>query len=95
MASGGYPGSYRKGLEITGVDDAESLAGVTVFHAGTAEAGGKLVTNGGRVLGVTAVSSDVSSAIEAAYAGVSRIHFDGAYARRDIGRKALALGGAK
>lgn len=86
MASGGYPGKYAKGLEITGLDAGGQLEGVTVYHAGTAYRDGKFYTNGGRVLGVTALGGDLSEALEKAYAGVSRIHFEGAHYRRDIGR---------
>ncbi len=89
MASGGYPGSYKKGVAITGIDTAEQETGVTVFHAGTKHDDGTLVTNGGRVLNVTAVDGDVPSAIAKAYEGVKRIHFDGAQYRTDIGKKAL------
>jgi phosphoribosylamine--glycine ligase len=87
VASGGYPGPYTTGVPIDGVEDAESLADVHVFHAGTARQDGRLVTAGGRVLGVTAVADDVASAIERAYAGVERIRFDGMHFRRDIGRR--------
>ena len=92
LASGGYPGSYRTGAPISGVDDAETLPGVRVFHAGTAWRDGRLVTAGGRVLGVTAVADDLPGAIERAYAAVSRIGFEGMHFRRDIGRrKAVAV----
>lgn len=90
LASGGYPGPYRTGLPIDGVDAAESRAGVRVFHAGTAERDGKLVTAGGRVLGVTAVADDLATAVARAYAAVEDIHFEGMHFRRDIGRKGLA-----
>jgi phosphoribosylamine--glycine ligase len=87
VASGGYPGPYTTGVPIDGVEAAESIADVHVFHAGTARQDGRLVTAGGRVLGVTAVADDVASAIERAYAGVERIRFDGMHFRRDIGRR--------
>jgi len=89
MASGGYPGPYEKGIEINGVEDAEALEGVTVFHAGTKASDGKVVTNGGRVLNVTASGDDVAGAIARAYEAVKRIRFEGAHYRTDIGRKAL------
>jgi phosphoribosylamine--glycine ligase len=87
LASGGYPGKYATGLPITGIEAAESIAGVEVFHAGTARRDGRLVTAGGRVLGVTAVGDDVPLAIEAAYEAVGRIRFEGMHFRRDIGRR--------
>jgi phosphoribosylamine--glycine ligase len=89
MASGGYPGGYAKGKVITGLDAANALPNAKVFHAGTARAGEQIVTNGGRVLGVTALGKDVKSAQAAAYAVVEKIHFDGAHFRRDIAAKAL------
>ena len=92
MASGGYPGSYPKGLEITGIPEAERETGVLVFHAGTQMQGASLQTNGGRVLNVTAVGDDIPHAIAKAYEGVNHIHFDGAHYRTDIGRKALKVG---
>lgn len=85
-ASGGYPGSYRKGVEITGLDKAEALGGVTVYHAGTALRDGRYYTNGGRVLGVTALGDKLGEALDRAYEGVKLIHFDGMQYRRDIGR---------
>ncbi|MCI0548942.1 MAG: phosphoribosylamine--glycine ligase [Candidatus Rokubacteria bacterium] len=88
VASGGYPGAYATGVPIAGLDDA-ALTGVNVFHAGTAERDGALVTAGGRVLGVQALGADVASAIANAYAGVARVRFAGMHFRRDIGRKAL------
>ena len=90
MASGGYPGDYQTGFPISGIDEAEALEGVVVFHAGTNEVDGRLVTKGGRVLGVTAVDGDIQSAIDRAYEAVDRISFEGAYCRRDIGHRALA-----
>jgi phosphoribosylamine--glycine ligase len=89
MASGGYPGSYEKGKPIRGLDDAAKLPGVKVFHAGTALKDGQIVTNGGRVLGVTALGKDLKTAQTAAYAAVEKISFDGMQFRRDIGMKAL------
>ncbi|MCL5884749.1 MAG: phosphoribosylamine--glycine ligase [Deltaproteobacteria bacterium] len=94
MASGGYPGSYRKGFPITGIEEAEGVGGVQVFHAGTAISGGRLVTNGGRVLGVTAVDHDIRGAIARAYRAVEKIDWEGAYCRTDIGRRALERSGA-
>lgn len=89
MASGGYPGSYPKGKAITGIADAEADANVTVFHAGTKMDGEDLVTNGGRVLNVTALGADIPGAIAKAYEAVGKIAFDGAQNRSDIGQKAL------
>ena len=90
MASGGYPGEYQTGKPITGIDQAEQIPGVSVYHAGTAlTEDGTLVTAGGRVLNVTAVAPDFRSAIDNAYAAVARIHFDGAYYRNDIAQRAL------
>ena len=94
MASAGYPGSYEKGKVIGGIEEAEALAGhgqdVIVFHAGTTRnSQGELVTNGGRVLSVTAVAQDLLTARDLANAACDRIHFDGAYFRRDIGHRVL------
>jgi len=89
VASGGYPGSYEKGNALSGLEEAEKLADVTVFHAGTARKDGQVVTAGGRVLGVTALGDDFPAAIRRAYEGVDRITFEGAYCRRDIARRAL------
>jgi len=90
MASGGYPGSYPKGKVITGLDAANALPATKVFHAGTALKDGRIVTNGGRVLGVTALGKDLKAAQAAVYAAVEVIHFEGAHFRRDIGAKATA-----
>ena len=90
VASGGYPGPYTTGRPIEGIDRAEKHPGVRVFHAATALRDGRLVTAGGRVLGVTAVAPDPESAIARAYAAVAEIRFEGIHYRRDIGRKALA-----
>ncbi|HEX9046491.1 MAG TPA: phosphoribosylamine--glycine ligase [Verrucomicrobiae bacterium] len=89
MASGGYPGNYPKGKIITGLDSANAQPGTKVFHAGTALKDGQIVTNGGRVLGVTALGADLKAAQAAAYAAVKQIHFDGAHFRRDIAAKAF------
>ena len=89
MASGGYPGNYPKGKVITGLDAANALPNTKVFHAGTALKDGQVVTNGGRVLGVTAWGQDLRAAQTAAYAAVAQIHFEGAHYRRDIAAKAL------
>jgi phosphoribosylamine--glycine ligase len=88
MASGGYPGSYAKGIEITGIAEAEA-GGAMVFHAGTKTEGGSLRTNGGRVLNVTAKGATIPEAIENAYAAVGKINFKDAHYRNDIGKKAL------
>ncbi len=92
MASGGYPGSYEKGREIRGLDAAAALSKVIVFHSGTALRNGKIVTDGGRVLGVTGLGASVQDAIDAAYRGVRAISFEGAHARKDIGARALLRG---
>jgi len=89
MASEGYPGSYETGKVITGIDEADAMDGVKVFHAGTALKDGKIVTAGGRVLGVTALGDDIPDAIERAYRACDVIKWDGAYYRRDIGAKAM------
>lgn len=84
MASEGYPGAYEKGRVITGFERASGTDAVQVFHAGTARRGDKVVTSGGRVLGVTARGTDIGEARRRAYDAVQAIHFDGAYYRRDI-----------
>ncbi len=89
MASGGYPGDYGKGKVITGIEEADAVEGVKVFHAGTAEKDGQIVTAGGRVLGVTARGRDVPQAIERAYEACDLISWDGAQYRKDIGAKAF------
>lgn len=86
MASGGYPGKYETGCEISGIDEAEKL-GCMVFHAGTKIEDGKLVTDGGRVLGVTALGKDLDEAIKKAYEGVEKVKFKDAHYRKDIGIK--------
>ncbi|MCK4625298.1 MAG: phosphoribosylamine--glycine ligase, partial [Phycisphaerae bacterium] len=89
MASGGYPGSYEKGHEITGIAEADALGDVKVFHAGTAIDDGKVVTAGGRVLGVTALGDTIADAQKRAYEAVDKIKFKDACYRRDIADKAL------
>jgi phosphoribosylamine--glycine ligase len=89
MASAGYPGNIVKGKVIHGLDEVAKLPNVKVFHAGTALVGGQVVTNGGRVLGITALGADIRSARKSAYSALKRISFAGAHYRRDIGEKAL------
>jgi phosphoribosylamine--glycine ligase len=89
MASAGYPDNYEKGKIITGLDEAEKIGDVIVFHAGTASKNGDIVTAGGRVLGVTALGASIAEAKAKAYRGVEKIKFDGAYCRRDIADKAI------
>ena len=86
-ASGGYPVKYDSGFEITGIEDAEALGDITIFHAGTKSVDGKIVTAGGRVLGVTAVAESLDAAIKKAYEGVDKVHFDKMHYRKDIGIK--------
>lgn len=86
LASGGYPGNYPKGLPITGLDEVQHSV---VFHAGTASKDGQIVTDGGRVLGVTAKGASIEEARAKAYADVERIRFEGAHCRKDIALKAL------
>jgi phosphoribosylamine--glycine ligase len=89
MAAQGYPGSYPKGMEIRGIEEAETLDQVKVFHAGTKAEGGKVYSTGGRVLGVTALGADLAQARERAYEAVQRIQFDNSHYRTDIGAKGL------
>jgi phosphoribosylamine--glycine ligase len=102
MAAKGYPDAYEKGKEIKGLEDAKKMENLMVFHAGTSilipphpplvkggMGGFKILTNGGRVLGVTAIGADIKTAIDNAYRGVSLISWDGAYYRKDIGKKAI------
>ncbi len=90
MAAKGYPGSYAKGKEISGLKEAGALPDVVVFHAGTKEADGKALTSGGRVLGVTATGSDIQSDIAKAYEAVAKIQWDGIHYRKDIGARGKA-----
>ncbi len=90
MAANGYPGDYKKGTVIKHVDEADALEGVQVFHAGTAkDDSGKIVSNGGRVLGVTALGGSIREAQEKAYEAVDKIDWPGGFCRRDIGWRAL------
>jgi phosphoribosylamine--glycine ligase len=88
-SSAGYPGSYKTGFPITGLDAAAQVPGVQIFHSGSALAGSQLLTAGGRVLGVTAVAPSLEEALGRAYEALAKIHFDGIYYRRDIGHRAL------
>ncbi len=89
MASGGYPGKYENGKIIKGLEDAGKLQNTMIFHAGTAESNGEVVTNGGRVLGVTSLGSDMRAAVDRAYHAVSMISFEGAHYRKDIAKRAF------
>jgi phosphoribosylamine--glycine ligase len=89
IASPGYPGDYPKGLPITGIEEAEKLDDIVVFHAGTAVKDGQLVTAGGRVLNVTATGTTLEETLDKAYAAVKLIHFDGMHYRTDIGRRPI------
>ena len=87
LASGGYPESYQKGYEITGLEDAKKAPNILIFHAGTALKDGKFVTNGGRVLGITGIGKDLDEAIKIAYEGVKLVDFKDKHYRKDIGVK--------
>jgi len=89
MASAGYPGNYERGFPIRGLDEAAKVPDVNVFHAGTTRANGKIVTNGGRVLAVTAVGTTISAAKLSAYTAVKQIRWEGAWCRKDISDQAL------
>jgi len=89
VASGGYPGSYQKGKDISGLEMAGEIRNTVVFHAGTAQRNGKTVSSGGRVLGITAKAKSLEEAILQAYEGVNKVHFEGMYYRRDIAAKGL------
>jgi phosphoribosylamine--glycine ligase len=86
LASGGYPGKFETGKEIHGLADAEKIADVKVLHAGTKRVGEKIVTSGGRVLGVTATGNTLTAALQKAYEGVGKIRFEGMHYRKDIGK---------
>ncbi len=88
-SSAGYPGGYKTGYPIIGLDSATRVPGVQVFHSGTAVADGAIVTSGGRVLGVTAVAASLQQALDRAYQALGEIHFEGMYFRHDIGHRAL------
>ena len=89
MASGGYPQSYPKGLEMSGMDDKGQVDGVFVYHAGTRYSDGKFLTNGGRVIGVTATGDSIQAALDKSYGAVEKISFENAHYRRDIGQRAM------
>ncbi len=89
LASGGYPGKYEKGLPISGIEEASKMENVIVFHAGTKISDDQLVTNGGRVLGVSVTADNLKSALDKAYEAAKLIHFDGMHYRTDIGAKSL------
>ena len=89
LASGGYPGKYEKGKQITGINRLKGKEDIVLFHAGTREENEKLITAGGRVLGVTGIGSNLKDAIDKTYAAVSEISFEGMYYRKDIGNKGL------
>jgi phosphoribosylamine--glycine ligase len=89
MASGGYPGTFEAGKKISGLEDANRVAGVKVFHAGTTKHDDAYFTSGGRVLGVTARAASLEIAVQHAYEAVGKISFGGAYYRKDIAARAL------
>ena len=88
-ASGGYPGKYDKGKEISGLDEAAKMKDIVVFHAGTSRKESKYFTNGGRVLGVTGLGPTIKEAIERTYQAVGKINFEKMHYRKDIGYKAI------
>jgi phosphoribosylamine--glycine ligase len=89
LAAGGYPGEYQSGREIHGLDALADWKNGVVFHAGTSRKDGRIATSGGRVLGVTALGSDLAAAVQEAYRGVAAIDWDGMQFRRDIGRRGM------
>jgi phosphoribosylamine--glycine ligase len=91
MASEGYPGPYERGLPIRGLEEAAKLPDVKIFHAGTAISNGQVVTNGGRVLGVTALGQTIPAAKLQAYTAVKQIRWQGAWCRKDISNKAFGI----
>ena len=92
LAAGGYPGNYERGKVIRGLERLRGWRDGMVFHAGTARRDGDVTTNGGRVLGVTALGADVGAAVDEAYRAVAQIEWDGMHYRRDIGRRAVERG---
>jgi len=94
LVSGGYPGNYQKGKDISGLEKISAMDGVTVFHAGTTAGGDKILTSGGRVLNVTALGKDIREAAAKAYEACRLINFEGMHYRRDIGYRAMAKTGA-
>ncbi len=92
LASEGYPGPYPKGREIHGLQDAAHIPGVVVFHAATVKQGDKVLTSGGRVLGVTALGKTIAESISRSYAAIDKISFEGMHYRKDIGKRALGRG---
>jgi phosphoribosylamine---glycine ligase len=93
LASGGYPGKFETGKEVTGLREADAVRGVKVLHAGTKCEGDKIVTSGGRVLGVTAAGATLDGALDTVYEAAQKIHFAGAHYRKDIGAPAIVSGG--
>jgi phosphoribosylamine--glycine ligase len=93
MAARGYPGDYARGTEIKGLDRAAQVPGVTVFHAGTRAKDGRILAQGGRVLGITALGADVRQAQARAYQAVDRIDWPDGFCRRDIGWRAIGRSG--
>jgi phosphoribosylamine--glycine ligase len=91
MAAAGYPGDYERGQTIRGLDEAAKVPDVKVFHAGTLLTDGKVVTNGGRVLGVTSLGNTLAAAKLSAYTAVKQIRWEGAWCRKDISDKALGV----
>ncbi len=89
LASGGYPGEYKKGMPIDGLEEASKMDGVHLFYAGVSEADGRMTTDGGRVLGVTGVGAELKNAIDKTYSAVSRINFEGMHYRKDIGGREI------
>ena len=94
MASGGYPKNYEKGYKIDGIKQAESL-GALVFHAGTKEADGQILTNGGRVMAVSSFGTQMEQALKQSYANVARLSFKDMSYRRDIGQDLIEVKGKK
>jgi phosphoribosylamine--glycine ligase len=88
-SSAGYPAMYKTGFPISGLEAAARIPGVEVFHAGTTQVGGQVVTSGGRVLGATAAAPSLEEALQRAYQAMDEIQFKGMYYRRDIGHRAL------